>query len=162
MTKKSYREDKKKLKEFFKNEEFNLKKVFDDLLTTIGIKRSLVIRARFVLRDKHGFPGYKTIETVPWSESSGRINYTPSWMPEVFQRGIQLMNYFCMRDLRDYIWVDTPNRLTKLKRELIKYVDKENINDKSVYLYIHKYFLFEDKLYELVTGKSLKEYFLYR
>ena len=55
----------------------------------------------------------------------------------------------------------------QIKKELIKYVDKENINDKSVYLYITKYFLFEDTLYQYVidkdyTGVPLRKYFLYR
>ena len=161
MTKKTYREDKKKLKEFFKDEEHNLKKVFDDLLKHLSYKTEKIIRFRYSLTDKYGFPGYKELDENSWySLSKYTFDYTPSWISELFYQGIDSMKYWVVRNRDTY--KKTPNKLTKLKRELIKYVDKENINDKSVYLYIHKYFLFEDELYELVTGKSLKEYFLYR
>ena len=157
MAKKTYKEDKKKLKEFFKNEEFNLKKVFGNLLNKLETAIKKIIERRFILIDKHGFPGYKHICLVPWSEISESVDYSPSWIPTLFSEGIRHMGYSA-----EDIFSIKPNQLTNLKRELIEYVDKENINDKSVYLYIEKYFLFEDKLYELVTGKSLKEYFLYR
>ena len=159
MTKKTYKEDKKKLKEFFKNEEFNLKKVFDDLLNTLDPTRRRIIEKRYKLRNT-SFPGYEDIEEVPWSHVSKSENYSSSqWVRTLFWRSISQMknsNYFKRDDHR--------KKLRKIKKELIKYVDKENINDKSVYLYITKYFLFEDTLYQWVIGKgvSLRGYFLYR
>ena len=151
----TYKEDKKKLKKFFQNEKVNPEVVFDKLLKYI--RPSYIIYRRWGFHDKWKTPGYQEIYERTWrsvvqemTEDGGR-EYTLSWTSELFNKGL--------RQLRHPIRM---KKIEYMEKELRKFVKKEKISDKSVYLYLHKYFLFYDELLKSVRGKSLRDYYLFR
>ena len=153
----TYKQDKKKLKKFFQNEKVNPEVVFDKLLDGIDIRSSYIIYRRWGFYNKPGTPGYQVIYERTWKSivkqvrEDGGFEYTPSWTSELFEKGIRRLSH--------------PTRMKEInymEKELRKFVKKENISDKSVYLYIHKYFLFYDELFRRVRRKSLRDYYLFR
>ena len=153
----TYKQDKKKLKKFFQNEKVNPEVIFDKLLEGMDDRKSYIIYHRWGFYDKPGTPGYQEIYERTWksvvkefSEDFG-FEYTPSWTSELFELGLRGLRHPSKKKRIDY-----------MEKELRNFVKKENINDKSVYLYFHKYFLFYDELLRKVRLKSLRDYYLFR
>jgi hypothetical protein len=154
----TYKEDKKKLKKFFQNDRVNPEKVLDKCMEEIDERYPLIIECRWGFYEKGSTHGYLEIYERSWSDvsenvvSNGGDKYSPQWTSTLFNEGIWLLNYMYTEQ----------KEIKYMEKELRKFVKKENISDKSVYLYIHKHFLFYDQILHHIGSKSLRDYYLFR
>mgnify|MGYP001039946281 CR=1 FL=1 len=136
----------KKLKKFFKTKEINQENVINHVLSTCTPLENKIVKERIYLSNSGNSVYKKRYKTV---SEENHLNYQKVY--HVYQK--------CLRKLRH------PYRTKIIKdfvEELVLFVDKENIDDKSVCLYIKNHFLLEDFIYREIYGESLCDFFLYR
>ena len=139
------KQTKEKLNKIFKNKETNFKEVIESLLESLTPLEVRVLRERILVN-----------------------NYNEVYLTSHQHVGIELgMNYqkthhVYKKSLRKLRHPSRSSILKNYKKELVRLVDKNNIDDKSICVFIRQQFPREDFIFEQVFGESLSDFFLFR